>query len=276
MLLAGLSLLGLIVGFLTGLFGISGAFISTPMMILAFGIEPSTAVGCSMGLTLANGTLGVFRHRGMGNYEPKAMWPIAVAASVGTVAGFLFHHRLAEVCGDQFDIVVNTMFCVVLFPIGILVWWQSNNTGGKPLLSKFRLPLMVQLRQKDFPPVSLIVLAIVGLAIGTLKGMLGIGGGIILVPFLVLAVGLTPHRAVGTSLGMVVLSSLVGTILFTIDGHIDFVVIVAMLLGSLIGVVLGSKCCTVTTPKRLKKLLAILLFGFSTYLAFYLISNALI
>ena len=86
-LLLGLSFLGLCVGFLTGMFGIGGAFITTPVMILAFGIDPSVAIGCSMGFTLVNGALGLKRHRGAGNFEPRAVWPIAIAASVGVLIG---------------------------------------------------------------------------------------------------------------------------------------------------------------------------------------------
>ena len=268
LLLPGLALLGCFVGFLTGMFGIGGAFITTPIMILAFGIEPSTAVGCSMGFTLATGAMGWKRHSGLGNFEPAAMWPIAIAASCGTLIGFLFHHRLAAACGDWFDTVVNGMFGVILLPIGVLVWWQSDKNLGRPLLSRIKVPPMKKLRQQGLPAVSLTLLASAGLTIGFMKGMMGIGGGIILVPMLVLVVGMTPHRAVGTSLGMVVLSSVIGTLLFTLDGHINLVVVIAMLLGSMLGVLWGTRFCNILPAIRLKRLLALLIFGFSLFLAY--------
>lgn len=272
LLLLWLSLLGLGVGFLTGLFGIGGAFITTPVMITCFDLEPSTAVGCSMGFTLVNGALGLRRHAGAGNFEPRAMWPIAIAACTGTFLGFLYHNELKATFEDRFDTVVNGMFCVILVPIGLLVWWQSNKTKGKPWLSRVVVPPMVRLRQEDLPPVSITLLALVGLAIGIAKGLLGLGGGIILVPVLVLVVGMAPHRAVMTSLGMVVLSSVIGTALYAWQGDIDFLVVGAMLLGSLVGVVLGARFCNVTSPERLKRLLAILILLFSMYLG-YLVLN---
>ena len=266
LILLWLSLLGLGVGFLTGMFGIGGAFITTPVMITFFGVEPSVAVGCSMGFTLVNGCLGLKRHSGAGNAEPWAMWPIAIAASSGTVIGFLFHNQLKVALGENFDSIVNLMFCAILIPIGLLVWWQSDKDQGKPWLSKFHVPVMKKLNQKDLPPISITLLVAMGLAIGVVKGMLGIGGGIILVPALVLLVGLVPHRAVTVALGTVVLSSLVGAILYALAGNLNFGIVGAMLLGSLLGVILGAKFCNVASPKTLKRWLAILILFFSVFL----------
>jgi len=258
-----LAVLGLSVGFLTGLFGIGGAFVTTPIMI-SLGIDSSTAVGCSMGMTLFNGIMGLRRHRGLGNFEPKAMWPIAIAACAGTFVGWWYHQELKQACGEEnFGTVVNGLFCVILIPIGLVVWWQSGKAEGKPLLARFQIPVMVRLNQPNFPPISATLLALVGLSIGVAKGMLGIGGGIILLPVLVLAVGLTPHRAVGVSLGVVVLSSILGTSLYAFSGNINVLVIAALLIGSLVGVVLGAKFCNVTSAVRLKRMLAMLLLGFS-------------
>ena len=273
LLLLGLSALGLFVGFLTGMFGIGGAFITTPIMILAFGIDPSVAIGCSMGFTLVNGCLGLRRHSGAGNSEPKAMYPIAIGASLGVLLGFQFHNGLEEAWGNQFDELVNGIFCVLLLPIGLLVWWQSDKAIGQPLLSRLAVPPMRKLRQPSLPPVSLSLLFIVGLTIGVLKGLTGIGGGIILVPILVLLVGMDAHRAVGTSLGMVVLSSVIGTLLFAAEGSIDLVVIAALLTGSLLGVVVGARFCKVLPPVRLKRLLATLIFCFSLFLAYEVVSE---
>ncbi|MDG2014278.1 MAG: sulfite exporter TauE/SafE family protein [Pirellulaceae bacterium] len=267
-LLLGLSCLGLIVGFLTGMFGIGGAFITTPIMILAFGIDPSVAICCSMGFTLVNGSLALKRHSGAGNFEPRAMWPIAIAASLGVLGGYQFHHDLKDAWGHEFDTLVNGIFCLLLLPIGLLVWWQSDKEQGKPLLSKIPLPPFVKLGQPEIPPISIPLLILIGGTIGILKGLTGIGGGIILVPVLVLMVGMTPHRAVGTSLAMVVLSSVIGTILFAVDGSIDLVVVLALLTGSLFGVVVGARFCNVLPAVQLKRLLALLIFCFSMFLAY--------
>ncbi|MGI9515405.1 MAG: sulfite exporter TauE/SafE family protein [Pirellulaceae bacterium] len=272
LLLLWLGLLGLFVGFLTGMFGIGGAFITTPAMIILVGLDESLAVGCSMGFTLANGLLGLRQHRGRGNLEPAAMLAIAGGACLGTWLGFQFHYSLKDAVGERFDDLVNTLFIVILVPIGALVWWQSDKSRGKALLSRIKVPPMVQLRQKDLPAVSLTLLGLIGLVIGVFKGMLGIGGGIILIPILILVVGMSPHRAVVASLGMVVFSSLVGTILYASQGDIDFLLVGAMLAGSLLGVVFGTKLCHVTSAKRLKRMLALLILGFVVFLLIEVIS----
>ncbi len=270
LLLVWLAVLGLCTGFLTGLFGIGGAFVTTPVMIAVIGIDSSLAVGCSMGFTLVNGIAGLRRHSGVGQIETRALLVIGAAACLGTFAGFQFHYSIKQAMGERFPDFVNALYIAILLPIGLLVWWQSNKTIGRPLLSRFRIPPVVLLRQPDLPPVSLTLLGMIGLAIGIAKGMLGIGGGIILVPMLVLVVGLAPSRAVGVSLGMVVLSSIVGTALYAWRGDVNPFIVGAMLVGSLIGVGLGSRLCHISSPTRHKRMLALLILGFAAFLIFEL------
>lgn len=266
LLVVGLVLLGLVTGVVTGLFGIGGAFITTPILIDLIGLQPSLAVGCSMGFTLVNGMYGLRRHAGKGHIETRVMLWIGAAACLGTAAGFQFHYLIKQVAGTGFSQLVNLIYVAVLLPIGGLVWWQSRRHVGQPWLSRWYLPPMIRLKQKDLPPVSLALLCLIGLTIGIAKGLVGIGGGIILVPVLVLVAGLTPQRAVGISLGMVLLSSLVGTALYAWRGDVNVLYVLAMLCGSLPGVAIGTRLCHLSTPERLKQLLAILIFVFSALL----------
>ncbi len=266
LLLLWLATLGFCTGFLTGLFGIGGAFITTPVMIAIIGLESSLAVGCSMGFTLVNGLFALRRHSRHEVIETGAMWTISIAACLGTLAGFQFHFAIKQSLGDQFPHFVNLAFVVILVPVGLLVWWQSDRDSGQPVLSRWRVPPMMKLKQDGIPLVSQTLLLLLGLLIGVAKGMLGIGGGIILVPMLVLVVGLAPHRAVAVSLGMVVTSSIVGTILYAWQSAFNPFIVAAMLLGSLLGVALGSRLCHISSPSRLKRMLALLLLGFAGFL----------
>jgi uncharacterized membrane protein YfcA len=269
--LPGLVVLGLATGFLTGLFGIGGAFITTPVMIAVLGIDPSLAVGSSMGLTLVNGLVGLRGHAGMGHVETRAIWAIGIPACCGTLAGFQLHHYVQERMGHAFSDFVSLAYVVTLLPIALLVWWQSDRKIGRPWLSRLHLPPMIRLKQKELPPVSLTVLALFAVLLGIAKGLVGIGGGIILLPFLVLVVGLTPQRAVAVSLGMVTLTSVVGTGLYAWSGDFSATIVVAMLAGSVMGIGLGTRMCHVSTPKRLKRLLALLIFAFVIFLTVDLI-----
>ncbi len=273
LIIVGLALLGLFTGFLTGLFGIGGAFIMTPVMISLIGLDPSMAVGCSMGLTLVNGLVGLRKHAGMGHIETRALWSIGIASCFGTLAGFQLHQATSERMGAGFPDFVSLSYVITLLPIAALVWWQSDKKIGRPWLSHIHLPPMIRLKQKELPPVSLTLLVLFGFSLGVAKGLVGIGGGVIILPFLVLVVGLTPQRAVAVSLGMVLLSSIVGTGLYASQGHFNVMVVVVMLVGSVAGIGLGTRLCHVSTPKRLKRMLALMISGFVLFLIVDLIAK---
>jgi uncharacterized protein len=268
-----LVLIGFATGLLTGMFGIGGAFITTPVMIALLGIDSSIAVGCSMGLTLATGVFGLFKHSRVGKIEIRALWLIGISSCFGTLIGFQFHYMLKASTGPKFPDYVNLFYVVILIPIGILVWWQSNKKIGKPLLSKFHIPPMMHLRQKDLPAISMTLLGLMGLSIGLAKGLIGIGGGIVLVPILVLAVGMTPQRAAGVSLGMTLLSSIVGLALYAVRGDFNLAYVVALFAGSYLGVIIGTQWCHAFSPTRAKRLLAITVLSFAGLLAWQVLAG---
>ena len=96
--LAALIGLGVFIGSLTGMFGIGGAFIATPVMITVIGIESTLAIGCSMGFTLINGVLSGTHHFRAGNYSKWASPPVAIGAGAGILVGFLLHLYFRNFC----------------------------------------------------------------------------------------------------------------------------------------------------------------------------------
>ncbi len=258
---------GFLTGLLTGMFGIGGAFVTTPVMIALLGIDSSVAVGCGMGYTLATGVLGLFSHSRVGKIETRALWLIGLASCIGTLIGFQFHYLLRASSGPHFPDYVNFFYVVILIPVGILVWWQSEKKIGRPLLSKLHIPPMIRLRQKDLPAVSITLLCLIGMSIGLAKGLIGIGGGILLVPILVLAVGMTPQRAAGVSLGMTLMSSIVGMILYSARGDFNLAFVLALFAGSYPGVIIGTRFCHIMPANRAKRLLAITILTFAGLLA---------
>lgn len=268
-----LVLTGFLTGLLAGMFGIGGAFITTPVMIALLGIESSVAVGCSMGFTLATGVFGLFKHSRVGTIEIRALWLIGICACIGTLIGFQFHYMLKAATGPNFPDYVNLFYVFILVPIGILVLWQSNKKIGKPLLSKFHIPPMMHLRQKDLPAISMTLLGLIGISIGLAKGLIGIGGGIVLVPILVLAVGMTPQRAAGVSLGMTLMSSLAGLALYAYRGDFNLTYVIALFAGSYLGVIIGTRLCHAFSPKRAKHMLAITVLSFAGLLVWRVLAG---
>ncbi len=264
--LTGLALLGFLTGIISGLFGIGGAFIATPVMIAVLGVDSSIAVGCSMGFTLASAGLGLFKHSRYGHLETRTLWLIGLASCVGTWGGYQFHYGFRERVGPSFPDLVNWLYVAMLVPTGLLILWKAGKNIGNPWLSRFRIPPMVNLHQKGIPPVSQTLLVLFGLGLGVIKGLIGIGGGILLVPFLVLAVGMTPQRAASVSLGMTLLSSVVGTGLYVLEGDFNLLYTAALFAGSWAGVSMGTRWCFSLTPRKAKYLLAGLVLSFSSWL----------
>ncbi len=270
--------LGIFIGSLTGMFGIGGAFIATPVMITLIGIESTLAIGCSMGFTLFNGALSGVHHFRKGNYSRWASPPVAIGAAVGILAGFLLHLYFASsLSGPGFERLINGLYFLILIPIGLIVWRRSSKQPesvepNEPrLVHRIKLPPM-----KDVGhglSVSLALMFLIGAAIGLLKGLIGIGGGVILVPILVMFVGLSPHKAVGTSLSLVITSSLLGLILYAWKGQFDLWIVGAFLLGSIVGVQIGTRLNKVVDGKQLIKLFAVLIFAFSAFLLFEIVTS---
>ena len=98
----------------------------------------------------------------------------------------------------------------------------------------------------------------VGILIGVMKGMMGIGGGVLLMPLLIVVVGLTPHQAVGTSLGVVVFSSIAGAVKYGLDGNVNLWVVMSLLVGSVFGVQIGAWICHRLHAAKLRRYFAIL------------------
>jgi uncharacterized protein len=267
----GLALLGFLTGVISGLFGIGGAFIATPVMIAVLDFDSSLAVGCSMGFTLASAGLGLFKHARYGHLETRVLWLIGLASCVGTWAGYQFHYGFRQQVGPSFPDFVNWLYVAMLVPTGLLILWKAGKNIGHPWLSRFNIPPMVSLHQKGMPPVSQTLLALFGLGLGIIKGLIGIGGGILLVPFLVLAVGMTPQRAASVSLGMTLLSSLVGTALYIREGDFDLLYTAVLFAGSWAGITLGTRWCFSMTPRKAKYLLAGLVLTFSSWLILKLV-----
>ncbi len=257
--LCGLIALGLGVGFLTGLFGVGGGFIATPIMITLLGVDSSIAVGSSLGFTLGASAFGVRRHLRAGNLASRTAMLVGGGATLGTVLGYLLHNRLAQYAGEHFDDVMSLAFIVLLSVIAILIASTTERVKNpKSLMVKLRWPPYISIRKIGGAQVSIIGLIGAGFPVGLLGGLFGIGGGIILIPILTLVIGLTPHVAVGTSLAAVLLSSIVGCSLYAFGSQaVDLGIIASLILGSLVGTMLGARLCNRLHAEHLHRLFAV-------------------
>jgi len=257
-LVAALILLGLAIGVLTGLFGVGGAFLLNPILMVAVGIHEPLVIGSSLSFTIGASAMGAGRHMRSGNADVRAMIIIGLGAVLGAVAGTDALNWFAKtVEPDILGAAVRGLYFLIL----VLAAWllvrntQPHRTGRSPL-QRLPLPPRVDLRSAGLPGVSVPGLLAAGLVIGLATGMLGIGGGVLFMPLLLIVVGMSPHKAVGTSLGAVFLGALAGTIRHGLYGNVSLIVAMCLLAGSSVGVQIGAAICERMHAARLKRYFA--------------------
>lgn len=268
-LLAALAGFGLIVGILTGLFGVGGGFIITPLLKVVFGIPYELAIGSSLSFIIGAGSSAMRRHMRLGNVEFRSTVILAAGSMAGAIGGAqlneLIHRGLGEV---NYTMIINGSFVVIL----VLTAWmvarpQAGASGAKSLLQRMAIGPRIDLPAAGLSAVSLPGICLVGLVIGFTSGMLGIGGGVLFVPLLIVAVGLTPHQAVGTSLGVVVFGSIAGTVRYATAGHVNMWIVMPLLASSVVGVQIGASLCRRLHPDRLRRYFAVLVLAIALVLA---------
>jgi len=274
-LVCALAVFGVVIGVLSGLFGVGGGFVIVPLLKVLFGIEYPLAVGSSLCLTIGNGASGMMAHRREKSVEPKTMVILGGCAIIGTLFGASLHHYLVEALSeDNFNLLISGLFIVMLLVTAWLVYRDSSiEKGGKSVLQRLPLPPRVNLRNAGLPDVSFSGLCVVGVLIGLLKGMLGIGGGVLLLPVLIVVVGMNVHQAVGTSLGVVLFSSIAGTIKYGLSGHVSLWIAMSLLVGSSVGIQIGVVLCHKLHAKKLRRYFAVLALVVAAVLAFQFIKD---
>lgn len=257
-LVAVLVALGLGVGVLTGLFGVGGAFLLNPILIVAVGIKEPLVIGSSLSFTIGAAATGVARHMRSRNVDLQSMVIIAAGAIPGAVLGADMLGWLQQGLSPTiFKVVIRALYCAILVLTAWLVARESNRKDAdRGLLQHLPLPPHVDLKGAGLTGVSLPGLLLVGLVIGAVAGTLGIGGGVLLMPLLLVVVGMTTHKAIGTSLGVVLLSSIAGTAKHGLKGNVSLIIVLAMLVGSSIGVQIGAAICERLHARKLRRYFA--------------------
>ena len=251
---------GVVVGILTGIFGVGGAFLLVPFMITFLDIDPTIAVGTTMALSMITGAYGFYGHAKLQNFEPITTLVMGGTSALATYAGKYLQDCLKLVTGDEFENAMKVLLLVLLAPIAIFTWFTAEK-NLRPLVSLryLKIPPLVHLPKAQIKNVSVTLIVIVAIAIGLLKGLTAIGAGIIMVPILISVVGLPPHMAIGTSLGAIVISSIAGVIVYSSSGAVNWYYVAALLVGGLIGTRSGLSLVKRISATNLKKYFSVVL-----------------
>ncbi len=261
-LVAALAAFGLIVGVLTGLFGVGGGFMITPLLRVLLGVPYEIAVGSGLAFILGTSSAGAVRHGRQKNLEPRTVLVVGLGSMLGAVVGGRLMVLLKRAVGDGegFTLTMHGLFMVLLLVTAWLVARRPGQDGpeGPSLLARLPLGPRIDLPTVGLSGISVPGLVGVGLGIGVLTGLLGIGGGVLMMPLLLLVVGMQTRQAVGTSLGVVLLASLAGTGEHAWSGHVNLVIALSLLLGSAIGVQIGAWLCEVLHAQAIRRYFAVL------------------
>jgi hypothetical protein len=268
-LLLALLAMGLVVGALTGLFGVGGAFMITPLLANMLHIDYTLAVGSSLSFTIGSSSAGWLRHMRLGNVARKTALILAGAAVCGTAIGADIHMALKSAfTRHQFSMIMDGLFITLL----AFVAWLVLRGGGRErettcLLQRVPIPPYIRIRIAHIRGISLPGLCAVGLLMGMCSGTMGIGGGVIFMPILLLVVGLTMHQSVGTSLAVVLCSALAGVVIYGARGEASLWIVLPLLIGSSAGIQIGTWLCDRLQASRLRRYFALVVIAVALYLA---------
>lgn len=248
------SAIALFVGFLTGVFGVGGGFLMAPALMVLLGIPGHIAVGTDLAVIFVNSSFGIFKRRGTKTVDAK----LGLTAAAGSIGGVLIGLAIMKnlktmpplkILGKEHMAVQYILLCLFLLllaAIATILIFDLCQSGGKSpakrigLFSKIKLPPYAHFASLESPRLSLLPVLALGCAIGILTGLLGVGGGVIMLPALIYLIGQRTVKAAGTSLLLVWVSSAIGATGHIIMGNIKPLLLVGMLICGIIGTNLGT------------------------------------
>ena len=272
--------LGGLVGFLSGLFGIGGGFLTTPLLIF-IGIPPPVAVATGANQIVAPSVSAVLAHWRRGNVDVKMGLALLAGGMTGSAIGVAAFAVLRQLA--QLDVVIKISYVIFLSAIGLLMLRESLQAlvRSRGSVAKQRerrtwidaLPLKVRFRRSRLYISALLPVA-VGLLVGVLAAIMGVGGGFIMVPAMIYLLGMPSTVVVGTSLFQIIFVTATVTILQAITTQtVDIVLAVLLIAGSVIGAQFGLRAGTILRADHLRVLLAALVLAVAGKLAFDLIAT---
>ncbi len=260
--------IGMVVGGLSGLFGVGGGFLMTPLLIF-LGIPPAVAVGTEAPHVLASSVSGVVAHWRRKNVDFKMGFFLLIGGVVGSTVGVNLFKLLRGF--GQIDIVIQMLFLIFLGFIGFSMAFESARTT----ISKYRttssirtklhqhswihgLPFKLRFHRSKLY-ISAIPPIIIGFFVGLLSAMMGVGGGFIMIPAMVYILGMSTNVVVGTSLFQIIFVTANSTFFQSyLNQTVDIVLAALMIIGGVIGAQIGASIGTKLKAEYLRGILAII------------------
>ena len=267
--------LGGMVGVLSGMFGVGGGFLMTPLLFF-IGIPPAVAVATEANQIVASSFSGVLAHLRRKTVDLRMGTVLMIGGLVGAALGVQIFALLKAI--GQVDLLVRLCYVVFLGIIGGLMFFESlramrrANGPIQPIVRRERswvhaLPFKMKFRTSGLY-ISVIPPLVVGCLVGILAAIMGVGGGFIMVPAMIYILGMPTKVVVGTSLYQIIFVTGFTTLLHATTNYtVDMVLAVLLLVGGVIGAQIGTRIGVKLRAEQLRILLAIMVLGVCVKLA---------
>ena len=261
--------LGGIVGLLSGMFGVGGGFLITPLLFF-IGIPPTVAVATGANQVVASSVSGVLAHLRRRTVDFRMGTVLLAGGMVGSAAGVWAFNKLQEM--GQIDLVVQLSYVVFLGLIGLLMLQESVRAMRRARRSTVpvkrhqhlwlhNLPLKVKFRTSGLY-ISVVPPLFVGLLVGVLAAIMGVGGGFIMVPAMIYLLGMPTKVVIGTSLFQIIFVTAFTTLMHAVTNQsVDMLLALMLILGGVVGAQFGTRIGARLKAEQLRILLALLVLA---------------
>ncbi len=275
--------MGAIIGFLSGMFGVGGGFLMTPLLIF-YNIPPAVAVATGANQIIASSFSGALAHFKRGTLDLKLGIMLLLGGIVGSVMGVYLFAALRD--AGQLDLTISILYVVFLGTIGLLMLIESLNairktrgqTEPRKALPRNRnwisaLPFKMRFHRSQLY-LSVIPVLGLGMLVGILASIMGVGGGFVMVPAMIYLLRVPTNVVIGTSLFQIMFVSIFTTIAQASTNHtVDIVLAVILMVGGVIGAQFGAQAGRKLKGEQLRALLAIIVLAVCLRIGWGLIAH---
>ncbi len=255
--------LGAAVGVLSGIFGVGGGFLLTPLLIF-IGVPPAVAAASSANQLVGASVSGAFAHWRRGNLDLQMALVLLVGGLVGSAFGVWLFTVLRRM--GQIELVISLSYALLLSILGALMLFESVRAMlRRPGAARRKLhqhtwlhglPFKVRFRRSKLY-ISALLPLVLGFAVGVLSAVMGVGGGFVMVPAMIYLLGMPTAAVPGTSLFQIIFVAAAVTVLQAVENQtVDALLALILLVGGVIGAQFGSRFGARLRGEHLRALLA--------------------
>ena len=263
--------LGGLVGFLSGMFGVGGGFLMTPLLIFV-GIPPTVAVASEANQILASSISGGMAHFQKRGVDIRMGCVLLAGGLLGSAVGVQLYAVMREI--GQIDLMISLCYVVFLGVIGLLMMIESIRAIharqiGRPIPARrpgqhnwiHGLPFKMRFKVSHLYT-SIIPPILIGFFVGILAAIMGVGGGFIMVPAMVYLLRMPTNVVIGTSLFQIIFVSAAVTIMHAVKNQtVDVVLATILIIGGVVGAQIGARLGQKLRGEQLRALLALIVLG---------------